>query len=104
VTFEVQRHETPDGIRLVITGEVDLTTGPRLERELLRAESEGPGVTVDLTQVDFFDSTGLQILLDADIRASQNGHALVVETGGGEAARVMELARVIDRMSATVIR
>jgi anti-sigma B factor antagonist len=104
VAIQVDRHDDGNGIRLIVTGEVDLTTGPRLERELLRAESGAAAVTVDFSEVEFFDSTGLQILLDADIRAAQNGHSLVVITGGGEAARVIELTRVADRMSAAVIR
>lgn len=104
MALQVERHEDGDGVRLVITGEVDLTTAPRLERELLRAESDSKGVTLDFSEVEFFDSTGLQILLDADGRAAQNGHRLVVITGDGETARVLELTRVADRMSAAVIR
>jgi anti-sigma B factor antagonist len=104
VTLQVERHDDGNGIRLVVTGEVDLTTGPRLERELLSAESDSKRVTIDLSLVEFFDSTGLQVLLDADLRASQNGHGLVVITGGGEAFRVIALTRVADRMNAAVIR
>lgn len=104
MAIQVERHDDSDGIRLVVKGEVDLTTGPRLERELLRAESGGSRVTVDLSTVDFFDSTGLQIVLDADVRAAENGHGLVVVTGDGEAARVFDLTRVAERMTAAVVR
>ena len=104
MALQVERHEDDGEIRLVVTGEVDLTTAPRVERELLRAESGGKGVTIDLSNVEFFDSTGLQILLEADARAAQNGHRLVVLTGGGEAARVIDLTRVAERMTAAVIK
>jgi anti-anti-sigma regulatory factor len=61
-------------------------------------------LTIDLTGVDFLDSTGLQIVLDADIRAHEAGRRLVVIAGEGEAARVFALAEVADRLTPGVIR
>ena len=81
-----------------------MTTGDRLESELLRAERREPGtLTLDLSDVDFFDSTGLQILLDADVSAHEGGRRLVVVPGDGEAARVLALAEVADRLNVAVI-
>ena len=102
--IEIDRHDEPDGIRLVVRGDVDMTTGERLESEVLRAESDEPGtLTLDLSAVDFFDSTGLQILLDADVRAHEQERRLVVVPGDGEAARVLVLAEVSDRLNVAVI-
>lgn len=104
MSIRIDRHEEHGGIRLVVHGDVDITTGDRLESELLRAEREHPGVlTLDFTDVDFFDSTGLQLLLDADVRAHEEGRRLVVVPGAGEAARVMALAEVTDRLNVAVI-
>ena len=102
--ISIDRHDEPDGVRLVVHGDVDMTTGDRLESEVLRAESGAPGVlTLDLSDVDFFDSTGLQILLDADVRAREDDRRLVVVPGDGEAARVLALAAVADRLDVAVI-
>ena len=104
MAISIDRHDDADGIRLVVRGDVDMTTGERLETEVLRAESTGPGVlTLDLSGVDFFDSTGLQILLDADVRATEEERRLVVVPGDGEAARVLALAEVADRLNVAVI-
>src|SRR4051794_30005866 len=104
MAIRIDRHDDDDGVRLVITGEVDMTTGDVLEQEIVRAEREGAAtITLDLTGVEFFDSTGLQILLDADVRAHADDRRLVVVPGDGEAARVIDLAQVADRLNAAVI-
>ena len=103
--FDIERHDEDGGIRIVVRGEVDMTTGDRFEREVLAAEERQPAtLTIDLTGVDFLDSTGLQIVLDADVRAQAAGHRLVVLSGEGEAARVFALAEVADRLSAGVVK
>lgn len=104
MAIRLDTHEDDDGIRIVVHGDVDMTTGDRLESELLRAEREQPGtLTLDLSDVEFFDSTGLQILLDADVRAQEDERRLVVVPGDGEAARVLALAEVSDRLNVAVI-
>ena len=86
-------------MRVVVHGELDLDTGPRLEEELGQVRRAGPSALVlDLSQVTFFDSTGLQIVLDCDVRARADGHAFRVVPGGGEARRVLELAEVTERL------
>ena len=91
-------------LRLVVRGEVDMTSGDRLERELRASEEREPAALVlDLTQVEFLDSTGLQLVLDADIRAREAGRRFVVAAGDGEAARVFALTQVADRLTVAVI-
>ena len=81
-------------------GELDLSTGPRVEEELRRAEADQPDTLVlDLREVTFFDSTGLQLVLDADVRAREEGRVLIVLPGDGEPRRILELAEVADRLS-----
>ena len=91
-------------MRLAVRGDVDMTTGDHLEAEVRRAESDEPGtLTLDLSQVTFFDSTGLQILLDADNRAREEGRRLVVVTGDGEVARVLDVAGVAERLDVAAV-
>lgn len=103
MAIDIESREEDDRVRLVVSGEIDLTTGHKLEQALLRAADRATTVVLDLTQVDFFDSTGLQVLLDADVRARENQHRLVVAAGESEAARVLELTQVVDRLTTTVI-
>jgi len=98
--FKVERQQTNGKVRIVIRGELDMETGPRAEEELRRAENDQPGVLVlDLRDVTFFDSTGLQLVLDADVRAREEGRTFIVLAGDGEPRRVMELADVVGRLN-----
>ena len=104
MAIQIDHHDEQDGVRLEVRGDVDMSTGDRLEPALLRAETaEPPTLTLDLSRVDFFDSTGLQILLDADVRAHATDRRLVVVPGTGETARVLALTQVADRLNVAVI-
>lgn len=97
--FNVESQQSNGTVRVIVRGELDMETGPRAEEELRRAENGGPPTLVlDLREVSFFDSTGLQLVLDADVRAREEGRTFIVLAGDGEPRRVLELAEVIDRL------
>jgi anti-sigma B factor antagonist len=58
-----------------VQGEIDLYTVPRLQRELagVLAASEPVRLVVDLSGVDFCDSTGVNVLLAAHRQAREHG-------------------------------
>jgi anti-anti-sigma factor len=100
VPFALERQLSSGVARIAVRGELDLSTGPRLEEEVRRIEAEAPKVLVlDLREVTFFDSTGLQLVLDADVRAREEGRTFVVAPGDGEPRRILELAEVADRLN-----
>ena len=99
VPFALERQLSSGTARIVVRGELDLSTGPRVEEEVRRAEAEQPETLIlDLREVTFFDSTGLQLVLDADVRAREEGRTLIVLPGDGEPRRILELAEVADRL------
>ena len=102
----VERQDDADGtVRLVLQGALDTTTGPQVERALDEAEAAGPPrLVLDFTGLDFMDSTGLQILLDADTRASAGDHELEIVLGQGEARRVVALADATERLTVADVR
>jgi anti-sigma B factor antagonist len=54
---------------LVVVGEVDTFTAPLLDHDLVEALAERPSLlVVDLSEVEFFGSAGLAVLLDAQQR------------------------------------
>jgi anti-anti-sigma factor len=98
--FTLERHVEDGHARILVRGELDVETGPRLLEELTAAEAAAPALLVlDLRDVSFFDSTGLQIVLDAEVRARDEGRTFVVLPGDGEPRRVLELAEVADRLT-----
>jgi len=55
-------------------GEIDLYTAPRLHGELVTVLSEGHvQIVVDMSGVEFCDSTGMNVLLAAHRRAREHG-------------------------------
>jgi anti-anti-sigma factor len=99
VPFTVERQLSDGTARLLVRGELDMETGPRLDEQIRDVEAQRPAVLVlDLREVSFFDSTGLQLVLDADVRAREEGRRFVVLPGDGEPMRILELAEVADRL------
>jgi anti-sigma B factor antagonist len=58
-----------------VHGEIDLYTAPRLHGELVAAltGSDPVRLVVDMSGVDFCDSTGMNVLLAAHRRAREDG-------------------------------
>jgi anti-sigma B factor antagonist len=72
--LRLQTHVDERGTTLIVAGEVDLHTGPRLRSEVSRLlESRTRGLVVDASSVSFVDSTGLGILVGARKAASEAG-------------------------------
>ncbi|MEU6713839.1 STAS domain-containing protein [Nonomuraea purpurea] len=64
---------------VAITGEIDLYTAPQLQSEFTRLLQDGPSrVVIDMSAVDFCDSTGMNVLLSALKRMKEQGGALEV--------------------------
>jgi anti-sigma B factor antagonist len=78
-----------------LTGELDLSTIPRVEKRLLRELRSNAGVVVDLTRVSFIDSSGIGLLIHA-FRAGDGGTLHIVIAEGTQVDRVFRLAG-IDR-------
>jgi len=58
--------ERDDWAVLAVGGEVDVATAPRLREQLIGLVNQGSHrIVVDLTAVDFLDSTGLGVLVGA---------------------------------------
>jgi anti-anti-sigma factor len=86
-----------EDVILLLQGELDLTSAPVFERELRVAESTNPGrVVIDLSRLEFMDSTGLRALLLARERAQTNSHRLALRRGPRQVQRVLELTKTVD--------
>lgn len=73
-------------------GEIDLYTAPHLHRELVNALDDGARrLVVDLSQVDFCDSTGINVLLSAMKRAREQQGDLELVAPRTPVQRVLEV-------------
>ncbi|MFC8527292.1 STAS domain-containing protein [Nocardia sp. NPDC057227] len=68
--FEIATEARDTAVVVTAAGEVDMVTAARL-REALDAAQRTPGIptVLDLSRVDFFDSSGLEVLVDVHHRA-----------------------------------
>lgn len=61
--FELQDEEL-DGVRVIaISGELDLSTAPRLEEPLETTTATDSALLIDLTACEFIDSTGIALIV-----------------------------------------
>lgn len=62
-------HNADAGVRITVTGEIDMDNAPQVEQQVLGAISnELAGVTLDLTGLDYIDSAGLRVLFTLGTR------------------------------------
>ena len=86
----------PNASVVALSGELDLSTVPALERPLFDQLRKHSGVVVDLTRLGFIDSSGIRLLIHA-FRATDDGGSLhTVIAHGTQVERVFRLAG-IDR-------
>jgi anti-sigma B factor antagonist len=75
-------------------GELDLSTIPRVEKQLFEELRSNEGVIMDLTDVSFIDSSGIALLIKAFRTDGGELHTVIAE--GSQVQRVFRLAG-IDR-------
>ncbi len=90
------RTRAVDGCLVVkVGGEVDLASAPTLQDHLLGHIGLGePCLVVDLSEVDFMDSTGLSALVVAYRQAGEVGSSLRVAAAQPTVRRVLEITKL----------
>ncbi len=93
--LSVDKQETEKGTVLKVLGELDLTTVSMLREPLLsQVAASTADVIVDLKHVDFIDSAGLALLVEARKRLVSESRLLyIVLTKGQQPERVLHLVR-----------
>jgi anti-sigma B factor antagonist len=85
---------------IVATGELDLSGAAVLEAEIerLAAEPDLGTVVLDMRGLEFMDSSGLRLVVLADMRAREAGRRFVLVRGSETVHRVFEITRMSDRL------
>jgi anti-sigma B factor antagonist len=97
--FDLTIEQRGDRALVALSGELDISTGMRLETDLERVERDTPEVIVlDLRGLDFMDSTGLRIIINADARARESGRRLVLIRGNDMVQRLLSVTRLDERL------
>lgn len=92
-----------DGVATIrVGGELDLATGEPLAQEIHRAIN-GAGtraIRVDLSQMQFIDSSGIAVLLKGRRAADRTGVAYHITGAAGMVHHILSLTGVLEHLSA----
>jgi anti-anti-sigma factor len=83
-------------VRLIIAGELDISERRTAYDAIRGAEALSPPLLVlDLTGLEFIDSTGVGLLLEVEGRARAEGRTVRI-VAGSVVAKVLDLAGIAD--------
>ena len=75
--LEVVTEPSPEGLRVLARGELDMHTAGDVTDALATAEARHPAaVVLDLSGITFIDSTGLRAIVAASVQSTRSGHHL----------------------------
>jgi anti-sigma B factor antagonist len=88
-----------DTHRLVLLGEFDIAGAEAYREEIERIEGAGAAkILIDMSSLEFMDSTGLRMLIETDMRSRQDSGRVRYTRPHGEVARLLQLTRVDEKL------
>jgi anti-sigma B factor antagonist len=97
--FEAAVARPGDGVAQVkVSGELDLLTAPELQAALEPLQAEGTDIELDLSGLEFIDSTGVHLVLQTYQASRRDGWELTLTGAGAEIRRAFELVGLLDRL------
>jgi anti-anti-sigma factor len=85
--FQVQETSRPGWVRVAVTGALDESTALTFRRRLRALKASNTGVYLDLSEVEFIDSAGADVVLDAIAESRQGTWRVEVERNVSDQAR-----------------
>jgi anti-sigma B factor antagonist len=95
--FQVEAAPVSGAPGLIVRGEVDVSTAPQLTELLEAAIRDSAGAfVVDLTELKFLDSSGVNVLVRARAVLGRQERALAVICPPGPVRRIFDVAGIAD--------
>lgn len=93
--FSVTVSSDGDKATVALRGELDLSGVDRARQAIEEAESaEAQLLVLDMSELEFIDSTGLEVMLRAARRAHDSGRRLVVARPSRYVRRLLEMTAI----------
>jgi anti-anti-sigma factor len=91
----LRREHLDEGVTTItLWGELDIASAAVLEAEVMVAEQLGAqSITIDLSGLDFLDTSGLHAIQAAHARCMRHGRELTLLRGPAQVQRIFELTR-----------
>lgn len=85
---------------VALTGELDVAAAALVEGEIDRmtADHSPSTIVLDLSQLDFMDSTGLRLVVLSDQKLRAQGRRFALIRGSDEVHKVFEITRMAERL------
>ena len=69
----------PDGVRIELIGELDIAVAGHVRDRLEALGEPGTTVVLDLSKLDFIDSSGLNVIITYHRQSAQEGWSLLID-------------------------
>jgi anti-anti-sigma factor len=97
LSVEIKPEHDGNAIVYRLRGSLDFETAPSLRAAMLEAADEGKhDIVVDLSHLEFLDSSGLGALIGAHKRALENAGRLRVIISAGPIGRLLTITGLMD--------
>jgi anti-anti-sigma factor len=90
-TFAVTTHREGGQLVVVATGELDIATAGAVQDAAAQREPD-EGLVLDLRGLSFLDTSGIQVVIEANRAARDEGFALRILRAAPQVHRVFEIA------------
>jgi anti-anti-sigma factor len=97
--LRVEIRESSHAWSVVVRGEIDTQSAAQLKEALDRVVADGARlVALDLKQVDFVDSSGLRVILEASAKLRAVEGTLFLEGASPAVLQVLEVTGLIEHL------
>jgi len=95
MALQIESIDENGRFRIVATGEVDLYTSPLLREAILKtAPKDAQAVIVDLSAVEYMDSSGVATLIEGYKNSLQQKTQFILEAPSPSVLKVLQLSRL----------
>ena len=94
VMEQIKFEKVNDGCIIFATGEIDLSNSHELRKTLLAALKTNEKVFVDLSGVNYIDSSGIASLVEGLQFSKSNRKEFILKSPSKQVSAIMELARL----------
>jgi anti-sigma B factor antagonist len=99
IEFTIRTTDHPDQTIVQPQGELDLATRDELYAALMAAFENGtPTIVLDLSRLDFMDSSGIKLINQAIGAAAEHEREFILVPGPRHIQRLFEVTGLIDRL------
>lgn len=95
MVFSIEESEANGEVTIVVRGDIDLYSSPQFRQSLWNAiERVNKGVSVDLEQITYMDSSGVATLVEALRGIAKKDASLTLIAPSQPVVKVLQLARL----------